>query len=901
MSGSNNVTGSAPGFGVVTASTASRSIVALVVATLLASLFVVVPLQGVAAAGNTAVQLDLPVASSPGAVQLNGTSQYITLGTATQLRSPTFTVELWFQRTGAGASASTGSGGVLNAIPLITKERADGETAAQDVNYFLGIDQSSGKLVADFEEAQVAQGGTTPSLNHPITGNTAIAIGSTWHHAAATYDGSSWNLYLDGAADGTLVVNRVANSATNALTAVGSSLSTTGATSGFFAGVVDEVRIWSVARTAAQIAAAKNTEITGAQAGLMGRWGLNEASGSTATDTAGSSITGNLVATPTRVAGFNAPVQTNQYITLGTTAQLRSATFTVELWFQRTGTGVGTSTGSGGVLTAVPLITKGRAEAETAAADVNYFLGIDQSSGKLVADFEEAQVAQGGTTPSLNHPITGNTAIAVGTTWHHAAATYDGTTWNLYLDGVADGTLAVGRPAAALTTTVTSVGTALTTASAPDGYFAGVVDEVRIWNFARTAAQIAASKNIEITGAQAGLLGRWGLNEGSGTSAADSSGNGITGTLVGTPTPSWVAGFPIVTNAAPVAVADSYSTPKNTTLIVAGPGVLANDTDADGDSLTAAVVTSVSHGTLTLSSDGGFSYVPTAAYVGPDSFTYQANDGTANSNTATVNLTVTASNAAPACAGVPLTTAEDAPGDAAPSCTDADGDSLTYAIVGQPSHGTASIAAGQLHYVPAANYHGPDSFTYQANDGTIDSASATVTVTVSSVNDAPACAGVPLTTAEDAPGDAAPSCTDADGDSLTYAIVGQPSHGTALDRGRPAALRAGGQLPRSRQLHLPGQRRDGRLGQRDRDRHGQLGQRRPGGGGRQLQHAQEHDPDRGRPGRPRQRHRCRRRHPGRGGGHQRQPRHADPQPRRLLQLRPDGGLCRPRQLHLPGQ
>ena len=209
--------------------------------------------------------------------------------------------------------------------------------------------------------------------------------------------GASWNLYLDGAPDGTLAVNRVANSATNALTAVGSSLSTTGATSGFFAGVVDEVRIWSVARTAAQIAAAKNTEITGAQAGLLGRWGLNEASGSTATDTAGSSITGNLVATPTRVAGFNAPIQTNQYITLGSAAQLRSATFTVELWFQRTGTGVGTSTGTGGVLTAVPLITKGRAEGETAAADVNYFLGIDQSSGKLVADFEEAQVAQGGT------------------------------------------------------------------------------------------------------------------------------------------------------------------------------------------------------------------------------------------------------------------------------------------------------------------------------------------------------------------------------------------------------------------------------------------------------------------------------------------------------------------------
>ena len=431
--------GSGSGRAALTASAAGRSLLALTVVSLLASLLVVVPVQRVLAAGNTAVQLALPPASSPGAVQLNGSTQYVTLGTATDLRSPTFTVELWFQRTGAGLGASTGSGGVT-AIPLITKERADGETAAQDVNYFLGIDATSGKLVADFEEAQVAQGGTTPSLNHPITGNTAITS-NVWHHAAATYDGTTWHLYLDGAPDGTLAVGRVANSATNALTAVGSALSaatnlpanTANVPSGFFAGMVDEVRIWNVARTAAQIAAAKNTEITGAQAGLMGRWGLNEASGSSATDSSGNAFTGALVGTPARVAGFNAPIQTNQYVTLGTASQLRSATFTVELWFQRTGAGVGTLTGSDGLQNAIPLITKGRAEAETTAADVNYFLGIDAGTGKLAADFEEGA---SGLNPSNNHPITGNTAIAVGSTWHHAAATYDGTTWNLYLDGV---------------------------------------------------------------------------------------------------------------------------------------------------------------------------------------------------------------------------------------------------------------------------------------------------------------------------------------------------------------------------------------------------------------------------------------------------------------------------------
>ena len=81
--------------------------------------------------------------------------------------------------------------------------------------------------------------------------------------------------------------------------------------------------------------------------------------------------------------------------------------------------------------------------------------------------------------------------------------------------------------------------------------------------------------------------------------------------------------------AAPVAVADSYSTPQNTALVQAAPGVLANDTDANGDPLTAVLDTNVAHGTLALSANGGFTYTPTTGYSGPDSFTYHANDGTA--------------------------------------------------------------------------------------------------------------------------------------------------------------------------------------------------------------------------------------------------------------------------------
>ena len=236
-------------------------------------------------------------------------------------------------------------------------------------------------------------------------------------------------------------------------------------------------------------------------------------------------------------------------------------------------------------------------------------------------------------------------------------------------------------------------------------------------------------------------------------------------------------------NDAPVAANDSYSTNEDTNLsTTAATGVLNNDTDVDTAhaSLTAALVAGPSHAaSFTLNADGSFSYTPAANYNGSDSFTYKANDGSSNSNIATVSLTVNAVNDAPVCSNVSLTTDEDTPGDVAPNCTDVDGDTLTYSIVSGASHGTASVVSGQLHYSPAANYNGSDSFTYKANDGLLDSNTATVNVTVNAVNDAPVCSNVSLTTDEDTPGDVAPSCTDVDGDTLTYSIVSGASHGTA--------------------------------------------------------------------------------------------------------------------------
>ncbi|WP_432799175.1 Ig-like domain-containing protein [Poriferisphaera sp. WC338] len=107
----------------------------------------------------------------------------------------------------------------------------------------------------------------------------------------------------------------------------------------------------------------------------------------------------------------------------------------------------------------------------------------------------------------------------------------------------------------------------------------------------------------------------------------------------------WVNSVPIP-NTAPIATADSYNTNTNTPLIVSAPGLLSNDIDSDGDPLSAIKVSDPSSGTLTLNSDGSFSYTPNPDFNGQDSFTYKANDGTQDSNTTTVTISVDASESA---------------------------------------------------------------------------------------------------------------------------------------------------------------------------------------------------------------------------------------------------------------
>jgi hypothetical protein len=110
-------------------------------------------------------------------------------------------------------------------------------------------------------------------------------------------------------------------------------------------------------------------------------------------------------------------------------------------------------------------------------------------------------------------------------------------------------------------------------------------------------------------------------------------------------------------NEAPVAHNDSYTTNQGTPLVVAAPGVLANDTDVDGNTLTAALVAGPASGTLALNSNGAFTYTPNSGFSGSDSFTYRANDGSLNSGVATVSITVNPASAPVVTAPDPITIA----------------------------------------------------------------------------------------------------------------------------------------------------------------------------------------------------------------------------------------------------
>jgi hypothetical protein len=259
------------------------------------------------------------------------------------------------------------------------------------------------------------------------------------------------------------------------------------------------------------------------------------------------------------------------------------------------------------------------------------------------------------------------------------------------------------------------------------------------------------------------------------------------------------------TNLAPVAQGDTATTPKDTSKLI---DVAANDTDPDDNLDPASANTGCSgcstpaHGTLTNNGDGTFTYTPEAGYTGDDAFAYEICDSSGLCDTATVNITVSGTNAAPAAKNDSATTSQDKPVDidVAANDTDADGNldptSANTACDGcsTPSHGTlTNNGDGTFTYEANPGFTGADSFVYEiCDDGALcDTATVTVNVTVKTTNTAPDAVDDTVTTTKGGPVliDVAANDTDAEG-NLDRTSAGTkcgdcvpPAHGTVVDNG----------------------------------------------------------------------------------------------------------------------
>ncbi|MBT8143377.1 MAG: tandem-95 repeat protein, partial [Gammaproteobacteria bacterium] len=238
-----------------------------------------------------------------------------------------------------------------------------------------------------------------------------------------------------------------------------------------------------------------------------------------------------------------------------------------------------------------------------------------------------------------------------------------------------------------------------------------------------------------------------------------------------------------VMNRAPVAHDDAETTNYQTAVTI---DVLTNDTDADGDALSVASVTQGTSGTVT-NNGSSVTYTPNTGFSGMDTFTYVANDGSEDSNAATVTVTVLGpGNRKPEAgddmAGTEFETAVTI--DVLVNDSDPDGDSLSVATVGTATNSTVVNNTTDVTYTPNSGFSGTDSFTYTVSDGNGGSDEATVTVTVAEQgNRQPGAMDDAASTDQDTPVaiDVLANDSDPDSDPLTITDVSDPANGSVTN------------------------------------------------------------------------------------------------------------------------
>ena len=384
------------------------------------------------------------------ALDLNGTSQYVSIGTPLS-NNTSYTKEAWVYVT-----TTSGSRNIVSSANAPFWISAGQLSAGHGGNYWQVVDPS------------------TITINK-------------WTHVAVTYDASTttMKLYRDGILVGTNT--SVASNYTSENTYIGSHA---GAGS-YLQGTIDEVRIWNVARTQAQLKQNLLNPPANNATNLVAYYKLNDGSGSTATNSTGGT-NGNLqnapswVGSPAQYAGNALNFDgTDDIVTMADNNSLDiTSAITIEAWVY--------ATKNSGIQNVV-------SKSSSSTNNGYIFPRTDNGWTNTVIYFH---IAGGWRTLSAAYP-----GLNV---WHHLAATYDGATIKLYIDGIQSASVAQ-------TGSITTNGNALVFGNQPgySEYFGGSLDHVRIWSVARTQAEIQANMSIDLDpSTQTGLVSNYTFNQG---------------------------------------------------------------------------------------------------------------------------------------------------------------------------------------------------------------------------------------------------------------------------------------------------------------------------------------------------------------------------------------------------
>ncbi len=419
------------------------------------------------------------------ALTFDGTNDYVNLPSEplyTGSNITAFTEEAWIY---SGNTADGNYHGIMGSQPTSTFDR--------------------GPSVYIYNATDIQFGFSDGSTWHAHTVEDVIEQ-NTWVHIAVTYDGTNYSLYINGILEFTTTTD-AGNYPTRGITYIGK-------VDAYFSGKIDEVRIWDDARTETEIRQNMYQELSDptSETNLVAYYKFNATSGTTLTDSKGShtgtltNMTGSEWTATSNIFGSKKCLDfdgSDDYVNLSSEALYNSGnnitSFTEEAWIY---------------------------SANTADGDYHGIMGSQPTStfdrGPSIYVYDATNMQFGFSDGSVWHAHTVNNVIEPNT-WAHIAVTYDGTNYSFYVNGILKFTTTIDAGNYP-TRGITYIGKVNT-------YFSGKIDEVRIWNIARTATQIRENMTRTLEGNESGLVAYYGLNEAGGTTVYDATSSSNTGIL----------------------------------------------------------------------------------------------------------------------------------------------------------------------------------------------------------------------------------------------------------------------------------------------------------------------------------------------------------------------------------